>query len=220
MKAFLLGNTSELSIVMHQANDLTVDEQDKLWEEFRSAYRNQLPRDAEQVKYNGQVGEWTGRKGAIRRDGARMVVLPNRSMQGPTRWEGGKHGAQYLVNVPNRMKDRSELGDRDPSLWLDRDFNGQPKDPWSYSFYLLMLNPDNLDEKYIWIGQSITAWGEFRTIVGAYSTNEKISGKKNLYPVVELASERRKNPKFGSVYYVPRLDIMKWMVVDDLKVLN
>jgi hypothetical protein len=215
-----LIDMADLSVVMQQANDVTIDEQEKLWEEFRAAYRNQLPRDATLVKYNGQTGEWTGRKGAIELDAAKMVPLPNRSMQGPTFWQGGKRGDQHLVTVPGRMKERSELPDRDPSLWVDKDFNGQPKDPWSYSFYLLMLNPDNLGEKYIWIGNSPSAWREFRMLVGAYSTNAKMSGKKNIYPVVELASERVKNNKFGSVYHVPRLDILKWMVVDDLDVLN
>jgi hypothetical protein len=129
---------------------------------------------------------------------------------GWVKWVDGKPAEQMMGKigdgyVPAR---RSELGDHDKDLW-EVDDNGQQRDPWQVTNYLVMMDPKS-GKLYTFTASSKGGLGALGKLAGLYGKNMRSMPDK--YPLVALNVDKYKHPnKAFGIIKTPKLDVVGWV---------
>lgn len=139
--------------------------------------------------------------------GTQLIANMDELLVGWIRWSGGKPTDQIMGAVTKgyQAPKRNTLGDADESGW-DLDDNGKPKDPWSFTNYLVLKVP-NSDEMFTFSTSSrggLSAMGELCKAYG-----KSMRAKPNDWPIVQLKVDSYIHASFGKIK-VPVLDIVAW----------
>jgi hypothetical protein len=89
-------------------------------------------------------GEYlAGKDGVVIPIGTRFTACVDELMAGWARWSDGKPAEHLMVRIADGVPPlkREDLGHTDRSLW-DLDDRGQPKDPWQFINYLLLMDDE------------------------------------------------------------------------------
>jgi hypothetical protein len=134
------------------------------------------------------------------------------SSHGMTCWENGKPIDSIFGRIGDRFQvpARESLGHTDETKW-PIGLNGEPADPWQYSFRLPMLDVV-LNDQATWIGSSWGAQKEFKLLSRRYGADRH--KHPGCAPVVKLTSEIVRHPKYGPQEQ-PRVPIVEWRSLDN-----
>lgn len=169
-------------------------------------------------------GDWMyGQEGADFQVGKKMIANMDQLMLGWIRWEEQKPADQRMGLLVEgfRAPDRDTLGygyepgvtEPDTSEWELDEQTKQPRDPWQFTYYLVMKDPDiKEDGEGVFTFTSSSSGG--KTAIGdlckVYGRKRR-EGYKEHYPVVALKVGKYKhsNPQFGWIK-VPVLPVIGW----------
>lgn len=146
--------------------------------------------------------------------GTKLVVNMDSLSIGWIKWQDNKPVEQDMGPVMEgyRPRKRTELGDTDEEQW-EEDTQGQKRDPWQFSNYILMRpvgRPDaDETEMYTFATSSrggLNAIGELCKVYG-----KNMREKPDDFPVVALQvnSYVHPNKEFGRIK-VPVLEVVGW----------
>lgn len=144
--------------------------------------------------------------------GTQLIANMDQLLVGWIRWSGGKPTDQIMGAVTKgyQAPKRNTLGDDNESGW-DLDDNGKPKDPWSFTNYLVLKA---LDDDKTFSGELFTFSTSSRGGLSAMGELCKAYGKSmrakpNDWPIVQLKIDSYIHASFGKIK-VPVLDIVGW----------
>jgi hypothetical protein len=159
-------------------------------------------------------GHWLSGYGNEERseDGVRLIADVPGLMLGWRKWIGKKIVGTAIGSVADnyRPPQRNELGDLDDAQW-ERDHNGQPKDPWSFGFYLRLIGPDG--EEYVFSATSNGARRAVCDLVKEFTRRRK-KDPVHCVPLVKLATDFYKHKTYGRID-VPKLQVVEWRAPDN-----
>lgn len=151
-----------------------------------------------------------GKDGDEVAEGTELVANMDELMVGWIRWEGGKPTDHVMGKVGEGYvpPKRNTLGDDDEARWEVDESSGQPRDPWQFSNYLIMKEPDS-DQLFTFTTSSrggINAVGDLCKRYG-----KEMRQRPNDFPIVSLDvdSYRHPNKAYGKIF-VPVLRIAGW----------
>jgi hypothetical protein len=145
-------------------------------------------------------------------DGTRCIAHCDLMEIGWVKWADG-HPSDYKVGlvadgfIPPQ---RSELPDRDESLW-ERDEDGKPRDPWAFQMSVPLTLLDAGEETYKFTAGSKGGLRCLSALTRAYG--KRVAEKKGGQPVVELQSDSYKHRKYGKIF-IPVMHIVGWTGAD------
>jgi hypothetical protein len=184
-----------------------------------SAYRAFADEDAasaiagDMILYN--KGLWTRGEGKTPvPTNAQFIANLDEGYRGMVRWSGGKPVDHRIGRIVDRfpMPQLEELSHRDESKW-ETDEDGNPRDPWTVSYRLVMKDAAT--------GELVTfvtgSWGgqrAFRIIYGQFDQGKH--QHPGCWPVVRLETEYRQNKRYGPIPE-PRLTVVGWRAWDEKK---
>ncbi len=171
-------------------------------------------------------GDWVyGQEDSEFDVGKRMIVNMDQLLLGWIRWEEQRPEEQRMGLLVDGFKPPArdtlgfgyEPGDVDPSDTSEWELDAtshQPRDPWSFTYYLVMKDPENEDEVENTFTFTTASTGG-RTAIGdlckVYGRKRR-EGYKDYYPIVALkiGSYKHSNPQFGKIK-VPVLPVVGWV---------
>jgi hypothetical protein len=106
---------------------------------------------------------------------------------------------------------RNDLDDLDDSKW-ERGADGSPKDPWSFGFYLTLVDPKD-DETYQYTAMSNGARRAVADLIKAF-TKQRKKDPANCVPVVRLMADAYRHRDYGRID-TPKLTIVDWRASDN-----
>jgi len=142
-------------------------------------------------------------------ENARLLICMPELQIGWVKFVDGKPEGHRLgyVRAGFKMPDRNELGDDDESTW-ETGSNGQPKDPWTQTYIVLMRDMDT-GELLTFLTNSNGGREAMLKLCQAYA----LGGyeEAGLCPVVALSSTsyQHPNPTFGKIWK-PKFQITSW----------
>jgi hypothetical protein len=160
-------------------------------------------------------GRWLSGYGNEERseDDVELIADVPGLMAGWRKWNDKKIVGTAIGSVADnyRPPQRKDLGDLDDAQW-ERDHNGQPKDPWSFGFYLRLINPDD-GEEYVY---SATSDGARRAVCDLIKefTRQRKKDPMHCAPVVKLATDFYRHKNYGRVD-IPKLEVVEWRASDN-----
>lgn len=141
--------------------------------------------------------------------GTQLVANMDELMVGWIKWEDSKPSEQIMGRVSENYQPprRNELGDTDKNDW-EVDDQGQHRDPWQFSNYLIMKEPGG-EEFYTFTTSSrggLNAIGEL-----CKSYGKLMRQKPDQFPIVALGvgSYQHTNKSFGRIKF-PILELVGW----------
>jgi len=154
-------------------------------------------------------GDWSaGQNNTMIAEGTQFIANMDELLIGWIRWSDMKPTDHVMGKVSKRFQPprRSELGDLDSAQW-ETDENGQTRDPWQLSNYLLMQDEDG--QLYTFTTSSrggLNAVGDLCLKYGKMSRQ-----KPDQYPVVAIGtgSYLHSNKAYGRIKY-PTFEIVGW----------
>jgi hypothetical protein len=161
-------------------------------------------------------GVWaTGRDDTLLEPRKRFLALPSETIRGWLKWRDNSVVDVALGWVRDGYvpPPRYALGDTDPAEW-ETDDKGQPKDPWSKCFRMLMIELSAPHAEYEFSASSWGAQLALQDLCGRYSA-EKPGAE--LYPVVDLTTKVRPNKKHGGNIIGPWFAVIGWATIEDVK---
>ncbi len=142
--------------------------------------------------------------------GTKMVANMDSLLVGWIRWANNKPTDQQMGAVIEGFQPakRVDLGDNDKAQW-DVDDQGQQRDPWQFSNYLVLANPET-KELYTFTTSSrggLNAIGELSKTYG-----KEMRQRPNEWPVIALNidSYNHPNKQFGRIK-IPVFSITGWV---------
>lgn len=142
-------------------------------------------------------------------EGTELVANMDELMVGWIRWADNKPTDQIMGRVSEGYQPprRNELGDDDKNQW-EIDEQGQPRDPWQFSNYLIMKEKGG-DELYTFTTSSrggLNAIGEL-----CKSYGKSMRQKPDDFPVVTLkvGSYQHSNRAYGRIKF-PIFEVTDW----------
>jgi hypothetical protein len=133
--------------------------------------------------------------------GTKLVAIMDQLWIGWIKWRDGRPADHVMGLVSDGYipPKRAELDDNDKATWETAD-DGQPRDPWQFSNYLVLIEPK---EKVLYTFATATKGG-----LGAIGDLCKVYGKAmrgrpDDYPVIELGvgSYQHPNKTYGRIKY-------------------
>jgi hypothetical protein len=171
-------------------------------------------------------GDWvTGQDSEELPQGKRMIVNMDQLLLGWLRWEEQKPADMRMgllvegFKPPSRHslgygynRDQPEDQSPDTTEW-ELDNTGQPRDPWQFTYYLVMRDPDMEDEGegiYTFTTSSTGGKSAIGDLCKLYGRKRR-EGYKDHYPVVALKVGKYKHStsQFGWIK-VPVLPVVGW----------
>jgi hypothetical protein len=145
---------------------------------------------------------WTIRGDSAPIDGRKLVAVGTQALW--QKWENLKPTAHILREPDKQLPERDELDDNDESEW-ETGPDGQPKDPWSSTRLVYLLDPETA-EMFTF---STSSWGG-RSAVSELGDQimRMRCGKPNAVPLVELCASPMIT-KFGRKSK-PHLKVIDW----------
>lgn len=139
--------------------------------------------------------------------GTRLVANMAELQAGWQRWWDGKPSQEVmeLVGSGKAPPKRHELGDNDQALW-EKDNEGRPRDPWSFTNVLPLKNHETGDE-YVFSIASRGGIGAIGQLCKEYGKVYRM--KPGQLPVIELQSDSYMHPTYKKVF-VPKLVLVDW----------
>ena len=159
-------------------------------------------------------GEWSiGADGADVPAGARHLMLIPSMMRGWLKWVNGVVVDAVMGYVKDNfiVPHRHSLGDLDESAW-ERDPAGNPRDPWSKCYRVLLIELSTPHGDVTFSGGSFGAQLALKEMCRVFSTN----GQTDTYPVVELGTKARVSKNYGRIVG-PWFTVVGWATIDDMK---
>jgi hypothetical protein len=140
--------------------------------------------------------------------GTRVVCVMPSMLKGWVKWEAGKpiiHEMGLVVKgfVPAA---RNDLGDNDKKMW-ERDNRGDPKDPWQYNIYVVMIDVKT-EQVFTFTTSSKGGRGAIGELAKIYGKNLRMFPGK--LPVVELDTGSYKHTDYGRVA-TPSFKVVDWV---------
>jgi len=142
--------------------------------------------------------------------GTQFVANMDEMLAGWIRWENNKPTDHVMGKVSDGYQPprRNELGDTDKDQW-EVDAQGQQRDPWQFSNYLLMKGAGADDGLYTFTTSSrggLNALGDLCKVYG-----KAMAQRADEYPVVALGVNAYDHPNrsFGRIK-VPTFQIVGW----------
>ena len=165
-----------------------------------------------------KLGDWVyGEDGSPMPEGHRLIAHMGDLAVGWIKWEDGKPTEQVMGRLADNFHPplRSELGDLERDDWA-ADGSGAPRDPWQFSNYLILMNPENGD---LYTYASGSKGG--KQAVGELSKQygKAMRHRPDQFPVIALGAGEYPHPnkQFGNIK-IPKLEIVAWMergVIDE-----
>ena len=131
-------------------------------------------------------------------------------LAGWIRWEANKPTDQVMGKVSEgyQAPRRNELGDTDKAQW-EVDAQGQERDPWQFSNYLLMKGTGDDAELYTFTASSkggLNAIGDLCKVYG-----QAMAQHPDEYPVIAIGVNAYDHPNraFGRIK-VPTFKVVAW----------
>lgn len=175
------------------------------------------------LKFN--KGDWMyGQEGGEFPVGKRMIVNMDQLLLGWIRWEDQRPEEQRMGLLVDGFKPPArdtlgfgyEPGDvdapSDTSEWEIDPNSKQPRDPWQFTYYLVMKDPENEDEvenTFTFTTASTggkTAIGDLCKVYG----RKRREGYKDYYPIIALKVGSYKHSQYGKTK-VPVLPVVSWV---------
>ncbi|MBY0395318.1 MAG: hypothetical protein K2X91_02465 [Thermoleophilia bacterium] len=155
-------------------------------------------------------GEYlAGQDGREIEEGKRLVANMDELMVGWVKWEDGKPADMRMGRIVEGFQPvgRASLGDTDKEEW-EQDDNGQPRDPWQATNYLILKDPDG-EQLYTFATSSKGGLGAIGKLCGAYG--KAMRQRPDQFPVIALGidSYRHPNKAYGKIY-TPKFEIVGW----------
>jgi hypothetical protein len=130
-----------------------------------------------------------------------------------TKWIGqkpvdrSKFGTMMQVEPPTR----DQLGDLDNTKWEMDTRTNTPRDPWTYTLMLPLLDSDG--EKFVFVTQSNGGIKELGALASAFIKHAFDHGGMEM-PLVELSGDKYFNKKFSRYVHTPQINILDWVAVN------
>lgn len=142
--------------------------------------------------------------------GTRYVANMDELMVGWIRWDDGKPSDQIMGRISEGYQPpkRNTLGDDDKSRWEIDESSNQPRDPWQFSNYLILKDPEG-DELFTFTTSSkggLNALGELCKTYG-----KAMRQRPTEFPIIELdvGSYAHSNKAYGRIKF-PILKVVDW----------
>ncbi|HEX2554221.1 MAG TPA: hypothetical protein VHL98_10995 [Microvirga sp.] len=155
-------------------------------------------------------GEYTaGQNGDEVEEGTQLVANMDELMIGWVKWEDSKPVDMIMGRVAEGYvpPKRAELGDTDEDEWeVDQ---GQPRDPWQLTNYLILKATDS-DDLFTFATSSkggLNAIGKLAGIFGKHMRQ-----RPDQFPVIALNVDSYKHPNkaYGKIF-TPKFDVVGWV---------
>lgn len=160
-------------------------------------------------------GDYTaGEDGIDIAPGTEMMVNLDELMVGWIRWQDNKPVEQIMGKLGEGYQPprRDTLGDQDESRW-EVDNNGEARDPWQLSNYLLMKTPgkNTEDDLYTFAASSGGALKAVGLLCQKYGKHARMTDNDK-FPVVALKVGSYDHPKkaYGRIKF-PNFEIVRWL---------
>ncbi|MCA1452168.1 hypothetical protein I6F35_02925 [Bradyrhizobium sp. BRP22] len=145
--------------------------------------------------------------------GTELIANMDELMIGWIKWEDNKPAEQIMGRLADGYQPlkRKDLGDQDETQW-ERDDDGQPRDPWQFSNYLIMKTPgedDPDDALFTFTTASKGGIGAIGELCKAYG--KVMRQRPDEFPIVKLdvGSYAHSNKQFGRIKF-PIFEIVGW----------
>ena len=142
--------------------------------------------------------------------GTQFVANMDELSAGWIRWEANKPSDTVMGKIAEgyQAPRRNELGDDDKAQW-EVDNQGQQRDPWQFSNYLLLKGTGDDDELYTFTTSSkggLNAIGDLCKVYGAAMAQHPAE-----YPVIAIGVNAYDHPNrsFGRIK-VPTFKVVSW----------
>jgi hypothetical protein len=163
-------------------------------------------------------GRWFAGYGADEKpaDGITLVTDVHGLMVGWRKWQRVGTAMRVVDSALGHVADnfkapsRNELGDLDESAW-ERGLDGSPKDPWSFGFFLTLVDPKD-DEVYVYAAISNGGRRAVADLVKAF-TKQRKQDPAHCVPVVRLMADAYKHRDYGRID-IPKLEVVSWRSSD------
>src|SRR5262249_47472200 len=133
--------------------------------------------------------------------GTKLVAVMDTLTVGWIKWQDARPVEHRMGPIAEGYAPppRSELGDTEEDKW-DLDDRGEPRDPWQFSNYLILLDAETKDA-YTFTTSSRGGLGAIGELSKAYG--KRIRQEPDCYPVIELevGSYQHTNREFGRIKY-------------------
>jgi len=133
--------------------------------------------------------------------GTKFVAIMDQLMIGWVKWRDAAPVEQImgLLAQGYKPKRRSELDDNDPAQWETDDETGDPQDPWQFTNYLILADP-NTKELYTFAASSRGALGAVGELCKEHGKHMR--EKPDEDPVIKLGvgSYLHRNKAYGSSF--------------------
>ena len=143
--------------------------------------------------------------------GTKFVAIMDQLMIGWVKWRDAAPVEQImgLLAQGYKPKRRSELDDNDPAQWETDDETGDPQDPWQFTNYLILADP-NTKELYTFAASSRGALGAVGEL--CKERGKHMREKPDEDPVIKLGvgSYLHRNKAYGRIKF-PILEVVDWV---------
>jgi hypothetical protein len=159
-------------------------------------------------------GDWlAGQENRQIADGTTLVAIMDSLVVGLQRWENQRPVAYRMGLLVEGFvpPQRDELGDTDEALW-ECDDAGKPRDPWQFTNYLPLVNPENPDQTFTFTTSSKGGLSAIAKLCREYGRACEKEGRKDQYPLVKLStgSYAHRDRSRGRIKF-PVLTIIGWV---------
>jgi len=141
----------------------------------------------------------------------KFVAIMDQLMIGWVKWHDHipVNSAMGLLTEGYKPQRRSELDDNDKARWETDDETGEPQDPWQFTNYLILADP-NTKELYTFAASSQGALGAVGELCKEHGKHMR--EKPDKYPVIELGvgSYLHRNKAYGRIKF-PILKRVGWV---------
>lgn len=154
-----------------------------------------------------------GEQNADMPEGTELLCNMDELMVGWIKWADQKPVEQIMGRIAEgyMAPKRKDLDEQDESTWEVDETNGQPRDPWQFSNYLIMKTPgesgdDNLFTFATSSRGGLNAIGDLCKVYG-----KGMRTRPDEFPIVRLGvgSYQHSNKAFGRIKF-PKLDVVGW----------
>lgn len=141
--------------------------------------------------------------------GTQLIANMDQLLVGWIRWHGGKPTDQIMGATAKgyQAPKRNTLGDEDDSKWEIDEKTRIPKDPWSFSNYLVLKEPGENGELFTFTTSSRGGLSAIGDLCKDYG--KAMRAKPNDYPVIQLRSDSYVHTQYGRIK-TPVLTIVGW----------
>ena len=148
-----------------------------------------------------------GRDGEVLSFGTRLVANMAELQGGWIKWINRAVVAREMVRIDEKAPlQRKKLGDLDDALW-ERDGKGEPRDPWSNTHTLPLMDPATAEE-FLFTTNSKGGNGAIAKLCRVYGNGRKKNRGK--LAVIELGSESYLHPEYGKLFN-PVFRLVAWV---------